>query len=110
MASMLSVVPAGHPDLRQLVVGHDPTVRSGTIWALGATWLLNDGGGFSMRDWSWIIWGSWGSTGKPRGRDRAGSQKLGRHNGLQPKKKVVVQLCCRLACPVIDSMVMAPQG
>ena len=38
LGSMLSVVPAGHPDLRELVVRchRDPTVRSGTIWALGS--------------------------------------------------------------------------
>ena len=38
LASMLSVVPPGHPDLRELVVRchRDPTVRSATIWALGS--------------------------------------------------------------------------
>ena len=48
MASMLSVVPAGHPDLRELVVGchRDPTVRSGTIWALGSYLASQRWGGF----------------------------------------------------------------
>ena len=48
LASLLSVVPPGHPDLRELVVrGHrDPTVRSGTIWALGSYLAAQRWGGF----------------------------------------------------------------
>ena len=48
MASMLSVVPPGHPDLRELVVRchRDPTVRSGTIWALGSHLASQRWGGF----------------------------------------------------------------
>ena len=48
MASMLSVVPPGHPDLRELVVRchRDPTVRSGTIWALGSHLANQRWGGF----------------------------------------------------------------
>ena len=48
LASMLSVVPPGHPDLRELVVRchRDPTVRSGTIWALGSHLASERWGGF----------------------------------------------------------------
>jgi|GEM_PF-5741927 len=48
LASMLSVVPPGHPDLRELVVRchRDPTVRSGTIWALGSHFASQRWGGF----------------------------------------------------------------
>ena len=96
--SMLSVVPAGHPDLRELVVGchRDPTVRSGTIWALGSTWLLNDGG-FSMP----TRLGSFGAVGSTASlaRDPPGSQKLAdTMDSSQRRKSVLVQLCCRLAC------------
>ena len=48
LGSMLSVLPAGHPDLRELVVRchRDPTVRSGTIWALGSYFASQRWGGF----------------------------------------------------------------
>ena len=98
MASMLSVVPPGHPDLRELVVRchRDPTVRSGTIWALGSHLASQRWGGFFDGR---LVLDHLGLVGVDR---QASRERLRADLGSladpmdssQRRKGVLVQFCC----------------